>query len=83
MVQHIAYPYGSSGECGPREFRLAEEMGFATGVTTERWNLYPEHQHRLFALPRVTISMVPHSASVRFLRVSMYGAWNRAVKLFR
>jgi peptidoglycan/xylan/chitin deacetylase (PgdA/CDA1 family) len=80
-VDDIAYPFGSPTECGPREFALAREVGYLRGVTTERWNLFPRHLNNLLALPRVTISMA-HSATVRFARVSAYGAWNAACALF-
>jgi len=75
-VCHIAYPYGSPGTCGEREFRLAREMGFTTGCTTKRGNLHARHLHSLWALPRHTLSMVPHSASVRYLRISLFGIWD-------
>ena len=35
-VRHIAYPYGGEEACGPREFALAREAGYVTGVTTRR-----------------------------------------------
>jgi peptidoglycan/xylan/chitin deacetylase (PgdA/CDA1 family) len=81
-IEDIAYPFGSHTECGAREFALAREIGYLRGVTTERWNLFPEHLNNLLALPRVTISMA-HSANARFTRVSAYGAWNAACALLR
>ena len=33
-VRHVAYPYGTSRACGPREEQLAREVGFSTAVTT-------------------------------------------------
>jgi peptidoglycan/xylan/chitin deacetylase (PgdA/CDA1 family) len=75
-VRHVAYPYGSGGACGDREFRLAREMGFLTGVTTHRGNLHGRHQFSLWSLPRHTISMARHSANVRYLRISLDGVWD-------
>jgi len=75
-VAHIAYPYGSPGECGDREFRLAREIGFATGCTTTRGNLLPRHRDRLWSLPRHTLSMVRHGANTAYLRLSLAGVWN-------
>ncbi len=75
-ARHIAYPYGSPGTCGEREFRLAREMGFVTGCTTRRGNLHARHQHALWSLPRHTLSACRHSANVRYLRVSLFGIWD-------
>jgi peptidoglycan/xylan/chitin deacetylase (PgdA/CDA1 family) len=54
-IVHFAYPYGDDGACGPREGALAKEVGFATGVTTRRGQLWPEHKHYVHALPRVEV----------------------------
>jgi peptidoglycan/xylan/chitin deacetylase (PgdA/CDA1 family) len=35
-VRHFAFPYGRSGDAGPRDFRLAREAGFATAATTRK-----------------------------------------------
>jgi peptidoglycan/xylan/chitin deacetylase (PgdA/CDA1 family) len=51
-VRHFAYPYGNSDSCGPREFQLAERIGFLTATTTRYGNIMPEHAHHLTALPR-------------------------------
>ncbi|MCK1636926.1 polysaccharide deacetylase family protein [Bradyrhizobium sp. 157] len=53
-VRHIAYPYGNSRACGPREERLAEEVGFLTAVTARHGQVVdckPNH----FALPRIGV----------------------------
>ena len=75
-VEEIAYPFGSvPGCCGPREFHLARELGYQRGVTTQRWNLFPEHERSLLSLPRVGFS-IAHSPNHHFLRLSAYGTWN-------
>jgi peptidoglycan/xylan/chitin deacetylase (PgdA/CDA1 family) len=56
-VRHVAYPFGSPAACGAREFALAAELGFATGVTTRRGNVFPGHRDRLTALPRREIPL--------------------------
>ena len=50
-VRHVAYPYGS---CGPREERLASEVGFETAVTTRQWRLHDRKVNH-FALPRIGV----------------------------
>jgi peptidoglycan/xylan/chitin deacetylase (PgdA/CDA1 family) len=53
-VQHFAFPYGRSGDCGPRDFALAREAGFLSAATTRK-GLVREGQDR-FSLPRNTIN---------------------------
>lgn len=50
--RHVAYPYGTYGACGPREERLASELGFQTAVTTRPGRLY-DRKMNSFAIPRV------------------------------
>jgi peptidoglycan/xylan/chitin deacetylase (PgdA/CDA1 family) len=50
-VRHVAYPYGAYG---PREERLADEVGFQTAVTSRQARLYDQKVDQ-FALPRIGI----------------------------
>ncbi len=75
-VRHLAYPFGSPSECGPREFALAREAGYGTAVTTRRGNVFAEHAAHLTALPRVGVSLAPHSSNVRFVKAALSGARN-------
>jgi peptidoglycan/xylan/chitin deacetylase (PgdA/CDA1 family) len=54
--RHFSYPYGCERSAGEREFRLAEELGVETAVTTQKGLLYPEHAHELTALPRLSLN---------------------------
>lgn len=82
-IEEIAYPFGSVPDCcSDRDFRIAREAGYLRGVTTQRWNLFPQHRNELLSLPRVGISLT-HSANNRFVRVSAYGAWNVACRLIK
>ena len=54
--QHFAYPVGDPTSAGPREFRLAAELGFKTAVTTRPGVLFPEHRGHLTALPRISLN---------------------------
>lgn len=54
--RHLSYPYGDPGSAGPREFRMAEELGFKTAVTTRKGLVFPEHTDHLMALPRVSLN---------------------------
>jgi peptidoglycan/xylan/chitin deacetylase (PgdA/CDA1 family) len=70
--RHLAYPVGDPTSAGPREFRLAEEAGFATAVTTRPGVLFPEHHDCLMALPRITVN--GEFQRLRYLRVLLSGA---------
>jgi peptidoglycan/xylan/chitin deacetylase (PgdA/CDA1 family) len=52
-VRHFAFPYGRSGDCGPRDFALAREAGFASAATTRK-GLVRRNQDA-FRLPRNTL----------------------------
>lgn len=51
---HISYPIGGPASAGEREFALAADLGFRSGVTTRPGGLYPDS--RLLALPRVSLN---------------------------
>lgn len=53
---HFSYPLGGPLSCGPREFALAQDLGFRTAVTTRPGGLYPYHLQALTALPRVSLN---------------------------
>lgn len=53
---HLSYPYGDAASAGPREFRIAGELGFKTAVTTRKGVLFPDHAGHLTALPRVSLN---------------------------
>jgi peptidoglycan/xylan/chitin deacetylase (PgdA/CDA1 family) len=76
--EHLSYPVGDPTSAGPREFRIAAELGFKTGVTTRPGVLFPEHRDHLLALPRVSLN--GEHQQLRYVRVLMSGAatalWN-------
>ncbi len=53
---HFSYPVGDKTSAGPREFRIAAEVGFKTAVTTRPGVLFPEHATHLTALPRISLN---------------------------
>jgi len=53
-VQHFAFPYGRSCDCGPRDFALAREAGFLSAATTRKGLVREGQDH--FSLPRNTIN---------------------------
>ena len=75
---HLAYPVGDPTSAGPREFRIAAELGFKTAVTTRPGVLFKAHRDHLMALPRVSVN--GEFQRQRYLKVLMSGAatamWN-------
>ena len=78
-VRHLAYPVGDPGSAGPREFRLAQEAGYATAVTTRPGHLFAAHADHLAALPRVSVNGLYQSeAAMRALLSGVpFLLWNR------
>jgi peptidoglycan/xylan/chitin deacetylase (PgdA/CDA1 family) len=77
--EHLAYPVGDPTSAGPREFRIAAELGFKTAVTTRPGVLFKAHRDYLTALPRFSVN--GEFQQQRYLKVLMSGAgtafWNR------
>lgn len=75
---HLAYPVGDPTSAGPREFRIAAELGFKTAVTTRPGVLFKAHRDHLTALPRVSVN--GEFQKQRYLKVLMSGTgtafWN-------
>lgn len=76
--EHLAYPVGDVTSAGPREFRIAAELGFKTAVTTRPGVLFKAHRDHLTALPRISVN--GDFQQQRYLKVLMSGAgtafWN-------
>ena len=53
-VAHFAFPYGRSGDCGPRDFSLARDAGYRSAATTRKGLLRQGRNE--FNLPRNTIN---------------------------
>jgi peptidoglycan/xylan/chitin deacetylase (PgdA/CDA1 family) len=76
--QHLSYPVGDPTSAGPREFRIAAELGFKTAVTTRPGVVFRAHREHLTALPRISVN--GEFQSQRYMKVLMSGAatalWN-------
>ncbi len=75
---HLSYPVGDRTSAGPREFKIAEELGFKTAVTTRPGVLFPEHRDHLMALPRISLN--GEHQQLRYVRVLLVGRRNRDVE---
>jgi len=80
-VAHLAYPYGGRDIVGPREFRLAAEIGYRTAVTTRPGVLFAEHREQPMALPRLSLN--GQFQQKRHLKVLMSGAATALANGFR
>jgi peptidoglycan/xylan/chitin deacetylase (PgdA/CDA1 family) len=75
---HLAYPVGDRSAAGPREFRIAAELGFKTAVTTRPGVVFRQHAQHLTALPRISLN--GNFQRPRYAKVLVSGAatalWN-------
>ncbi len=55
-VRHFAFPFGRSGDCGPRDFALVRDAGFASASTTRKGLMPATAGQRPFVLPRNTVN---------------------------
>jgi peptidoglycan/xylan/chitin deacetylase (PgdA/CDA1 family) len=78
-VRHLAYPYGDKLAAGPREFALAQRVGFQTAVTTRPGMVFAGNAAHPTALPRISLN--GNYQDPRFLPVLTSGTatalWNR------
>ena len=51
-VDHMAYPYGGKGQCGPREAAAARDSGYRTAIAVRHGRLTGEAAHDPHLLPR-------------------------------
>jgi peptidoglycan/xylan/chitin deacetylase (PgdA/CDA1 family) len=53
---HLSYPIGGTASAGPREYKMAKDLGLLSAVTTLPGGLYRHHRNALTALPRVSLN---------------------------
>jgi peptidoglycan/xylan/chitin deacetylase (PgdA/CDA1 family) len=75
---HLSYPVGDRTSAAAREFRIANDLGFKTAVTTRPGVLFGSHRDCLMALPRISLN--GEHQQLRYVRVLLSGAatamWN-------
>jgi peptidoglycan/xylan/chitin deacetylase (PgdA/CDA1 family) len=79
--EHLAYPVGDPTSAGPREFRIAAELGFKTATTTRPGVLFKVHRDHLTALPRISVN--GEFQRQRYVKVLMSGAGTAILNRFR
>ncbi|HET9716293.1 MAG TPA: polysaccharide deacetylase family protein [Pseudolabrys sp.] len=79
--EHLAFPIGDPTAAGPREFRIAAELGFKTALTTRPGVLFKAHRDYLTALPRISVN--GEFQKQRYVKVLMSGAGTAAWNAFR
>ncbi|MET0719256.1 MAG: polysaccharide deacetylase family protein [Tardiphaga sp.] len=67
-ARHFAFPYGRAGDCGPRDFEIARESGFASAATTRKGLVRNGQQP--FGLPRNTINGAHRSLATMELHLT-------------
>ncbi|MDH3580506.1 MAG: polysaccharide deacetylase family protein, partial [Hyphomicrobiales bacterium] len=81
--EHLSYPYGDPSSAGPRDFAMADELGFKTAVTTRKGVLFADHGSHMTALPRVSLNGAYQSLIYTQLYMSgaPFALWNRFRKV--
>src|SRR4029079_3502213 len=79
--EHLAYPMGDRASAGPREFRIAAELGLTTAVPTRPGVRLQAHLDHLTALPRIPVN--GEFQHQRYLKVLMSGAGTAFGNRFR
>ena len=67
-VRHFAFPYGRSADCGPRDFAIARDAGFASAATTRKGLMRTGQDP--FDLPRNTINGAHRSLATMELHLT-------------
>ena len=80
-TQTIPIVMGDRASAGPREFRIAAELGFKTAVTSRPGVLFKAHLDHLTALPRIPVN--GEFQQQRYLKVLMSGAGTAFGNRFR
>ena len=55
-IHFFAYPYGDKPTAGPRDFKIANDLGFTASLTTRKGVVFSGHSKHLQALPRIMVS---------------------------
>ena len=79
--EHFAYPVGAPDAAGPREFAIAAEVGYCTGVTTRAGVIFADHARHPTALPRISVN--GEFQQLRFLEVLLSGTATALLNRFR
>jgi peptidoglycan/xylan/chitin deacetylase (PgdA/CDA1 family) len=55
-IHFFAYPYGDEPAAGPRDFQIANDLGYTASLTTRKGVVFAGHGKHLHALPRIMVS---------------------------
>ena len=77
-IRHFAYPFGTPQAFGAREQRLADELGFATAVSTQPGNLGARHGVDRTNWPRHGVGPQDGSDALRLKLAGVARAFARA-----
>jgi peptidoglycan/xylan/chitin deacetylase (PgdA/CDA1 family) len=66
--RHFAFPYGRSGDCGVRDFALAEQAGFVSAATTSKGLIH--RGQNAFGFPRNTLNGAHRSLAMLLMHLT-------------
>jgi peptidoglycan/xylan/chitin deacetylase (PgdA/CDA1 family) len=79
--EHLAYPVGDPTAAGPREFKIAADLGLKTAVTTRPGVIFRGHDDHLTALPRISLN--GNFQRPRYVKALISGAPTALANRFR
>ena len=68
-IFHFSYPFGTKNDADEREFKIVEELGFKSAVTTRVSPLYKKNR---FSLPRIYIDRNTKNMKLRIKLSGIY-----------
>jgi peptidoglycan/xylan/chitin deacetylase (PgdA/CDA1 family) len=81
LSQFFAYPYGDETAARPRDFKIAQNIGFTASVTTRKGMVHKAHAKHLQSLPRIMVS--GRYQKLRYVDVLLSGLPMAIVNRFR
>jgi peptidoglycan/xylan/chitin deacetylase (PgdA/CDA1 family) len=80
-IHFFAYPYGDEPAAGPRDFQIANDLGFTASLTTRKGVIFAGHGKHLHALPRIMVS--GRYQKIRYIDALISGAPTALLNRFR
>ncbi len=80
-IHFFAYPYGDEPAAGPRDFQIANDLGFTASLTTRKGVVFEKHGKHLQALPRIMVS--GRYQKIRYIDALISGAPTALLNRFK
>ena len=78
-IKHFSYPYGTKSDAGKREFKIVEDLGFSSAVTTTVGRLL---RKKIFNLPRIHMNQKLNEKNLKLKLSTFYYLYRNAKEIF-